>query len=82
MTGRQTPTNLPSRDWCQRQHAEYLAVLICAYWRAKGKLVKTVVASSHDLGEGGCNTPGVVFCVRSDMVNGWPVNDVNSVVRE
>ena len=73
MTGRQTPTNLPTRDWCQRQHAEHLAKVICAFWKAKGFVVATRVAASTELGDGGCQTPGQVFCIRSDMINGWPV---------
>jgi hypothetical protein len=72
MTGRQTPTNLPSRDWCQAGNAYVLADRIRAYWSRRGLAVTTYVATSHELGDGGCQAPGVVHCIRSDMVNGWP----------
>ena len=83
MTGRQTPTNLPTRDWCQRQHAEALALRIRMFWAAQGLSVNLKVAASTELGDGGCQTPGQVFCIRSDMINGWPVKTTtpNTTVR-
>ena len=73
MIGRQTPTNLPTRDWCQRQHAEALALSIRMFWAAQGKAVELRVAASTALGDGGCQAPWQVFCIRSDMINVWPV---------
>jgi len=77
MTGRQTPTSLPSRDWCQLHHAQVLAQRIRDYWADKGKIVTTNVATSIELGDRAAHCPGQVFCIRSDMVGGWPVHALN-----
>ena len=71
MTGFQSPNDMPTKDWTKEEHALELAATIKAYWAKRGYSVSTGVKSCTDLGEGRFTMNGI-FCVRSNMVGGYP----------
>lgn len=80
MTGFQSPHNLPSRMWTQsKEDSEILAQRIRGYWAARGYEVRTAVHTLVELGDVQPSV-GTVWCVRSNMENGFPPRDKNAPI--
>ena len=76
-----SPTGLPTRLWtASKEDSEELAGRIVNYWAARGRRVQVTVASVVDCGEGQIHAGGTVYCVRSNMVNGYPPRDPEAEV--
>ena len=71
MTGFQSPSNLPTKDWTKEHNAIELAETIRQYWHKRGYSVTVGIKSATDLGEGRFTMNGI-FCIRSNMSGGYP----------
>ena len=68
----------------QKEHsteaaAKALAASMERYWAARGRAIRTHVATTAEFGEFGSDASagGPLYVIRSNMVNGWPPADPN-----